>query len=245
MAGSFEIVLVSVRLQVFELKRGGSELAVTKGNCVEYIHLTAHYRLNVQLHRQFHAFRSGLQAVIPPHWLCLFSQDELQVLISGAQVPISVDDLREHTAYAGTWLTVRCMPKYGQGVCAIKGAVSYCACPNMGRCVRYKRGLYLNCPGEYKPDHDSIALFWEVVSSFTEQQKRQLLRFVTSCSRPPLLGFKELHPPFRISPGMGDSHLPSASTCMNLLKLPMFKDKETMREKLVYAIQSEAGFELS
>ena len=112
------------------------------------------------------------------------------------------------------------------------------------RCaVRYKGVVF--AVGEYKSDHASIALFWEVVSSFTEQQKRQLLKFVTSCSRPPLLGFKELHPPFRISPGIGDSHLPSASTCMNLLKLPMFKDKDTMKEKLVYAIQSGAGFELS
>ena len=88
-------------MQVFELKRGGSEVGVTKDNCVQYIHLMAHYRLNVQLHRQFQAFRSGLRSVIPSHWLSLFNQDELQVLISGAQVPISVDDLRQHTAYAG------------------------------------------------------------------------------------------------------------------------------------------------
>ncbi len=99
--------------------------------------------------------------------------------------------------------------------------------------------------GVYKDDHDSVSLFWEVVSTFSEEQKRQLLKFVTSCSRPPLLGFKELHPPFKISPGAGDSHLPSASTCMNLLKLPMFKDKETMKSKLLYAIQSGSGFELS
>lgn len=84
-----------------------------------------------------------------------------------------------------------------------------------------------------------------MVSSFSEQQKRQLLKFVTSCSRPPLLGFKELYPPFKISPSVGETHLPSASTCMNLLKLPMFRDKERMREKLIYAIQSGAGFELS
>lgn len=32
--------------------------------------------------------------------------------------------------------------------------------------------------------------FWRVVSEFTDTQKRQLLKFVTSCSRPPLLGFK-------------------------------------------------------
>lgn len=39
--------------------------------------------------------------------------------------------------------------------------------------------------------------------------------------------------------------LPSASTCMNLLKLPVADDKETMRKKLAYAIEAAAGFELS
>lgn len=32
---------------------------------------------------------------------------------------------------------------------------------------------------------------------------------------------------------------------MNLLKMPVFKDYETLKEKLLYAIQSGAGFELS
>ena len=32
--------------------------------------------------------------------------------------------------------------------------------------------------------------FWSVVSSFNDDQRRKLLKFVTSCSRPPLLGFK-------------------------------------------------------
>ena len=35
-----------------------------------------------------------------------------------------------------------------------------------------------------------IVMFWKVVESFTDKQKRQLLKFATSCSRPPLLGFK-------------------------------------------------------
>ena len=39
--------------------------------------------------------------------------------------------------------------------------------------------------------------------------------------------------------------LPTASTCFNLLKLPNFKSKKVLREKLLYAIRSGAGFELS
>ena len=44
--------------------------------------------------------------------------------------------------------------------------------------------------GAYNVDHPVIKMFWKVVESFTNKQKRQLLKFVTSCSRPPLLGFK-------------------------------------------------------
>jgi len=39
--------------------------------------------------------------------------------------------------------------------------------------------------------------------------------------------------------------LPTASTCMNFLKLPEYSDIEIMRSKLLYAIESGAGFELS
>ena len=39
--------------------------------------------------------------------------------------------------------------------------------------------------------------------------------------------------------------LPTASTCMNLLKLPNYRNKELMRKKLLAAIEAGAGFELS
>jgi len=94
-----------------------------------------------------------------------------------------------------------------------------------------------------------IGQFWEVVKNFNEEQKRKLLKFVTSCSRPPLLGFKDLHPPFCIQvyslrDGEQD-RLPTAATCSNLLKLPRFNDTNILRQKLVYAIESASGFELS
>lgn len=44
--------------------------------------------------------------------------------------------------------------------------------------------------GGYSADHPVIRVFWRVVEGFTDEEKRKLLKFVTSCSRPPLLGFK-------------------------------------------------------
>lgn len=112
-----------------------------------------------------------------------------------------------------------------------------------------------------------IGMFWQVVESLTEEQKRKLLKFVTGCSRPPLLGFKvkkktlvfdsknsrfsihflqDLYPQFTIQVVPAEQkRLPTAATCMNLLKLPRFNNETTLRQKLTYAIESEAGFELS
>jgi len=103
---------------------------------------------------------------------------------------------------------------------------------------------YTKYSNGYHAGHWTIQLFWAVVRQFTPQQQAKLLKFVTSCSRPPLLGFQLLEPPFCIhqktTPG-----LPSATTCVNQLKLPPYSDMEEMHSKLLYAIESESGFELS
>ena len=41
------------------------------------------------------------------------------------------------------------------------------------------------------------------------------------------------------------TRLPTASTCFNLLKLPNYQKKSTLKEKLRLAIQCNTGFELS
>ncbi|WAR60281.1 hypothetical protein PtB15_9B218 [Puccinia triticina] len=100
--------------------------------------------------------------------------------------------------------------------------------------------------GGWDESHPTIRIFWKVVREFDNLTKRKLLRFVTSCARPPLLGFKELRPSFAIrSSGVDRSRLPSASTCVNLLKLPEYQTEAELREKVLYAINAGAGFDLS
>ncbi|EGN93917.1 hypothetical protein SERLA73DRAFT_189041 [Serpula lacrymans var. lacrymans S7.3] len=92
----------------------------------------------------------------------------------------------------------------------------------------------------------TIEIFWKVVNSFDQEQRRAFLRFVTSCSRPPLLGFKELAPNFAIrDSGSDEKRLPTSSTCVNLLKLPRYQSEAVLRQKLLQAITSGAGFDLS
>eukprot|EP00939_MAST-03C_sp_MAST-3C-sp1_P002546 g2546.t1 len=93
-----------------------------------------------------------------------------------------------------------------------------------------------------------IKWFWEVVESFTDQDRARLLSFVTSCSRPPLLGFARLNPPFtiqRINIRDDSDRMPSSATCMNLLKLPTYSSREVLRKKLLLCIYETKGFELS
>ncbi|KIK56337.1 hypothetical protein GYMLUDRAFT_47102 [Collybiopsis luxurians FD-317 M1] len=105
---------------------------------------------------------------------------------------------------------------------------------------------HTNYGGLYDDNEPTIVAFWNVVKTFDQDQRRALLRFVTSCSRPPLLGFKELVPNFAIRDAGGDQHrLPTSSTCVNLLKLPRYKDERVLRAKLLQAITSNAGFDLS
>lgn len=98
--------------------------------------------------------------------------------------------------------------------------------------------------GAYYADHPVIVTFWSIVSDFSEENKKKLLKFATSRSRPPLFGFKNLIPNFAIQQS-SDDRLPTASTCLNLLKLPEIKDYDLLCKKLICAIESESGFDLS
>ncbi|CAM6100975.1 unnamed protein product [Calypogeia fissa] len=64
-------------------------------------------------------------------------------------------------------------------------------------------------------------MFWDVVKTLDLDLQRKFLKFVTGCSRGPLLGFKYLEPQFCI------------------------QSKEIIQEKLMYAITAGAGFDLS
>ncbi|KAH6956810.1 hypothetical protein DER45DRAFT_287211 [Fusarium avenaceum] len=95
-------------------------------------------------------------------------------------------------------------------------------------------------------EHQTIRLFWKVMRGFTDAQRRDVLKYVSSTPRAPLLGFSQLRPKFSIRDGGTDEErLPSTSTCVNLLKLPRYTTEATLRKKLLYAVQSGAGFDLS
>ena len=102
-----------------------------------------------------------------------------------------------------------------------------------------------------------ILMFWSVFKGFGPEERRAVLKFTTGTARAPLGGFAHLSPPFTIarvdcdaSPlarlgGKDVSRLPTASTCFNTLKLPNYRRAATLRERLLYAVNAKAGFDLS
>ena len=99
--------------------------------------------------------------------------------------------------------------------------------------------------GGYDEQHHTIANLWHVLGGMNNAELADFLRFVTSCPRPPILGFGSLQPPLTIQMVQSGDRLPTAATCVNLLKLPAYDSLQVLKEKLLYAIKSHAGFDLS
>jgi ubiquitin-protein ligase E3 C len=95
-------------------------------------------------------------------------------------------------------------------------------------------------------EHPTVQLFWKVMKEMDDSDRRKVLKYVTSTPRAPLLSFSQLNPRFSIrDAGSDEERLPSTSTCVNLLKLPRYSTAKILRQKLLYAVNSGAGFDLS
>eukprot|EP00602_Paraphysomonas_sp_CaronLab_P006417 CAMPEP_0185031244 /NCGR_PEP_ID=MMETSP1103-20130426/18610_1 /TAXON_ID=36769 /ORGANISM="Paraphysomonas bandaiensis, Strain Caron Lab Isolate" /LENGTH=1024 /DNA_ID=CAMNT_0027566705 /DNA_START=286 /DNA_END=3360 /DNA_ORIENTATION=- len=121
----------------------------------------------------------------------------------------------------------------------ISGATAEISVADLKAHTRYTAG--------YHSMDRHIQRLWAVIESMSEADRALLVKFVTSCERPPSLGFGDLNPPFTIQrvDGGDDTRLPTASTCFNILKLPTYSSQQVLRDKLLTAIRSNSGFELS
>ena len=89
---------------VFELKPGGSKVAVTNDNRDEYLQLLLANRMLTSVKTQVEYLLSGLYEIIPPDILSIFDYQELELLLCG--VPdIDAADWRNYTEYMGGYAT--------------------------------------------------------------------------------------------------------------------------------------------
>eukprot|EP00940_MAST-03C_sp_MAST-3C-sp2_P002042 g2042.t1 len=85
--------------RIVPLIPGGDRVAVTATNRIRYIHYVSHFFLNVRGAAETRAFEKGFRELIDLEWLAMFNESELQLLISGEDKPLDVNDLRAHTLY--------------------------------------------------------------------------------------------------------------------------------------------------
>ncbi|EQC32390.1 hypothetical protein SDRG_10135 [Saprolegnia diclina VS20] len=101
----------------------------------------------------------------------------------------------------------------------------------------------------FKPTDPVIRWFWNVLYSFSHEERALFLQFVTGTSKVPLEGFKALEgmrgtQKFNIHKAFGPSNtLPTAHTCFNQLDLPEYENEEQLKARLLLAIrEGSEGF---
>jgi ubiquitin-protein ligase E3 C len=134
------------------------------------------------------------------------------------------------------WLSLFCAPELQ---ILISGSQAGVSVADLKHHTRYTGG-YLSVDRH-------MLRFWAAVEEMGPADQALLVKFVTSCERPPSLGFASLQPPFTIQKVdcSDDQRLPTASTCFNILKLPTYSSSKVLKEKLLQSIRARAGFDLS
>lgn len=84
----------------FDLKKDGSKILVTDANKLEYLDLLSEMRLTTIIKKQLDKFLQGFYEIIPKNLISIFSEQELELLISGLPT-FDLDDLKNNTEYIG------------------------------------------------------------------------------------------------------------------------------------------------
>ncbi|PKI84380.1 HECT-type E3 ubiquitin transferase [Malassezia vespertilionis] len=86
--------------KVIELKPNGANIPVTEENKQEYVRLVTEQRLSKSIQSQIDAFLQGFKEIIPTELIQIFSEQELELLISGLP-DIDVDAWKNNTELQG------------------------------------------------------------------------------------------------------------------------------------------------
>eukprot|EP00095_Tigriopus_kingsejongensis_P008879 maker-scaffold15_size728074-snap-gene-6.27 protein:Tk08879 transcript:maker-scaffold15_size728074-snap-gene-6.27-mRNA-1 annotation:"e3 ubiquitin-protein ligase trip12 isoform x2" len=190
---------------------------------------------------------------------------------SGKHIPVTLDNLHQYVKLVSHWMLIEgvsCqMESIREGFESVfpleslqmfyPDELDQIFCGSMqGSFVQWdSKTLAETCKPDhgFNPESQGIQFLYEVVSSYSREEQREFLQFVTGCPRLPVGGFKSLSPPLTIvkktfdSPDVNpDDYLPSVMTCVNYLKLPDYSSKKIMRDKLRVASQEgQYSFHLS
>ncbi|KAA3679062.1 E3 ubiquitin-protein ligase TRIP12 [Paragonimus westermani] len=216
-----------------ELLKNGSHIMVTGSNLGDYIRLVAHWLVIEGASRQMEAVVEGFDSVLPnvrSRLALIFQPDEMEGLFCG----------RSSSHFEALWSGSAVRSHIIQEESSVDEGWDV---QNLTEACR--------CDHGYTPQSRTIRNLFEVMSGFTEEERRLFVQFVTGSPRLPVGGFRALKPPLKIvmkreSGENADNHLPSVMTCQNYLKLPDYSSKELLAAKLMYAIrEGQNAFHLS
>lgn len=212
--------------KIVDLKPTGRHIIVTDATKNEYVQLIVEERLITAIKEQINAFLSGFHDIVPRELVGIFSEKELELLISG--VPdIDIDDWKNNTDYRGFssvspqvlwfWRTVRSFTQ-----------------EERAKLLQFTTGI------DHLFNYHAIRILG-------------YLKTTTNCekgtSKVPLDGFSKLQgigglQKFQIHKDFGNTNrLPSAHTCFNQLDIPDYESYERLRERLYVAItEGTVGF---
>jgi hypothetical protein len=88
--------------------------------------------------------------------------------------------------------------------------------------------------GGFSPSHPVVVRFWNVLASFSDDERSKLVRFAWGRSRLPKGRWPR---PFKLTRKSGGNQpLPIGHTCFFQLELPEYSSEAIMRQKIITAI---------
>jgi E3 ubiquitin-protein ligase TRIP12 len=177
-----------------ELKPGGRSIDVDDSNLAEYIDLVLDLSLASGVSRQVQAFRDGFSSIFSVSDLQIFAPDELALLCGNAE-----EDWSQESEYR----------RYGveQGHNANLTALE--------QAIKADHG--------YNSDSRVVRDLIDIMTSYSKEERRAFLQFMTGAPKLPLGGFKGLNPQFTVvrkpheAPFKADDYLPSGE--LSLIQL--------------------------
>ena len=84
-----------------DLISNGSKIKVTNENKTKYLDALAQYKFTTRVQNEINAFLKGLHTIVPDNLLCIFDENELELLLCGSQY-YSITDLKTYHIVNGS-----------------------------------------------------------------------------------------------------------------------------------------------
>jgi len=203
------------------LKEGGDLIPVTNANRREYVDLYVNWFFNESIHEKFSSFKLGFLR-------CMEVEEDAPAPAPGAPAGAGGTKVKSVNMFLKLFRPVD---------------LELLVCGNPVLDFQEYRNNTDYTDG-YDASSDQCRWFWEIVlDSFDEDQRRELLTFVTGSDRAPPKGLGAPEARLTISrPGPDCESLPTAHTCFNHLLIPPYPSKEKLEAKLRLAITFNQGF---